>query len=118
MNSETLIKKIEDTENPGYAYLTAIDGKYQEDFLALTAENVANYLGTHMYDAKKIVITDIFDCLVLDTFGGFINRCPDQGFCREVVGYLAPIQMGEKEPSELLCVSRYEAEKYYQQEEN
>lgn len=38
--------------------------------------------------------TDMVDRLILDTYGGFINTCPDQKLCAEIIPYLAPIQMG------------------------
>ncbi len=62
-----------------------------------TPSNIANFLGAHQFDVEKIVLTTIFDTLVLDTVGGFIMTCPNQDLCREIIKFLAPIQMGMAE---------------------
>ena len=53
------------------------------------------------------------DRLILDTYGGFINTCPDQKLCAESIPYLTPIQMGEKEAREILMVTREESDMYF-----
>ena len=53
-----------------------------------------------------MIITDMVDRLILDTYGGFINTCPDQKLCSEIIPYLAPIQMGEKGSREILMVNQ------------
>lgn len=113
-----MMSKIFETECVGYAYLCLKNGgELKEDFISTTAENIANYVGSHMYDTKKIIITDMCDRLILDTFGCFINSCPDQKFCMEVKQFLVPIQMGEKDAGEVLAVSRDVAEQYCQEED-
>lgn len=113
-----MIQKILDSDNMGYAYHYPNDGgERQETMIALTPENIANYLGSHLYDAEKMVITDVADRLVLDTYGCFINQCPDQQLCRQIIPFLAPIQMGEKEPGEVLQVSRNVADEYFAAED-
>jgi len=95
---KSMVEKILDTERAGYAYFYPSDGGgRQEFFISTTPENMANFLGSHFYDVEKMIITDMVDRLILDTYGGFINTCPDQKLCAEIVPYLAPIQMGEKE---------------------
>lgn len=102
----------------GYAYLYPNDGgARQESVLATTPENLANYVGSHFLDAEKMVITDMCDRLILDTYGGFINQCPDQNLCMQINRYLAPIQMGDKEAGEILIVSRDAAEAYFAMED-
>ena len=103
----SMVEKILDTERAGYAYFYPSDGgNRQEFFISTTPENMANFLGSHFYDAEKRIITDMVDRLILDTYGGFINTCPDQKLCAEIIPYLAPIQMGEKEAGEILMVTR------------
>lgn len=87
-----------ETERAGYAYLYPSDGgERKEDYISTTAENIANYIGSHMFEAEKIVITDMCDRLILDTCGYFINSCPNLEFCKEIHPFLIPIQMGEKD---------------------
>lgn len=113
-----MIEKIMDSQKVGYAYFYPSNGGNREEFMISTSvENIANYLGSHLYDAKKIIITDMVDRLILDTFGGFVNNCPDQEFCKELIPHLAPIQMGDKEVGEILQVSRDAADAYFATED-
>jgi hypothetical protein len=96
-----MMLRIFETERAGYAYLYPSDGgERKEDYISTTAENIANYIGSHMFEAEKIVITDMCDRLILDTCGYFINSCPNQEFCKEIHPFLIPIQMGEKDAGE------------------
>lgn len=116
MNAEIadMMSRIFDTERVGYAYVYPNNGgERKEDFISTTAENIANYIGSHMFDAQKIIITDICDRLILDTCGYFIDTCPDQKFCLEIYPFLIPIQMGEKEAGEVLGMSREQADWYF-----
>lgn len=61
----------------------------------MTPEHIANFLGAHQFDAEKIILTDMPDRLILNTIGGFIDQCPDQDLCRQIISLLAPIQMAE-----------------------
>ena len=115
---KSMVEKILDTERAGYAYFYPSDGgNWQEFFISTTPENMANFLGSHFYDAEKMIITDMVDRLILDTYGGFINTCPDQKLCAEIIPYLAPIQMGEKEAGEILIVTRAESDIYFAAED-
>ena len=106
---KSMVEKILDTERAGYAYFYPSDGgNRQEFFISTTPENMANFLGSHFYDAEK---------MILDTYGGFINTCPDQKLCAEIIPYLAPIQMGEKEAGEILMVTREESDMYFAAED-
>ena len=90
---KSMIERIQDSERVGYAFFYPSDGgNRQEFYISTTPENLANFLGSHYLDAEKMVITDIADRLILDTIGGYINNCPDQELCREIIPYLAPIQ--------------------------
>ena len=68
-------------------------------------------------DGEKIIITDVVDRLVVNTSMVFLDTCPDQKLCRKIIGYLAPIQMGEKEAGAILAVSRNTADEYFQEED-
>ena len=95
-----MMLRIFETERAGYAYLYPSDGgERKEDYISTTAENIANYIGSHMFEAEKIVITDMCDRLILDTCGYFINSCPNQEFCK------------------VLSVSRDVAEQYFREED-
>ena len=115
---KSMIERIQDSERVGYAYFYPSDGgKRQEFYISTTPENLANFLGSHYLDAEKMVITDIADRLILDTVGGYINNCPDQELCCEIIPYLAPIQRGEKNAGEILMVTRDEADAYFMAED-
>lgn len=109
-----MLERIFDTETIGYVYLySAGGGMRQESVIATTPENLANYIGSHFFDAEKIVVTDMCGRLILDTYGGFINQCPDQNLCREINSHFVPVQMGEKSAKEVLSVDRKAAEEYF-----
>lgn len=113
-----MMGKIMDTERMGYAYVYPSDGKARKEYLiAITPENMANFVGSHFLDAQKMVITDFVDRLILDTCGGFIDTCPDQKLCMEINSHLAPIQMGEKEAGEILQLDRDQADAYFAAED-
>ena len=113
-----MVEKILDTERAGYAHFYPSDGgNRQEFFISTTPENMANFLGSHFYDAKKMIITNMVDRLILVTCGGFINTCSDQKLCAEIIPYLAPIQMGEKEAGEILMITREESDMYFAAED-
>lgn len=120
MEQETydMVKKILDTDGMGYAYLHPLDGGVRQEYLiSTTPENLANFIGSHFEDAQKMVITDVLDRLIVDTVGGFLDTCPNQKLCQELIGYLAPIQMGDKEPGEILAVDRAASEEYFSEED-
>lgn len=47
----------------------------------------------------------------------FFNTCPDQELCQEIIGYLAPIQLGETEAGSVLAVGRDMANEYFAEED-
>ena len=61
---KNMVERIMDTETMGYAYEYPYGGGARKEYmLALTPENLANFIGARGYDAKKIVITDVLpDC--------------------------------------------------------
>lgn len=112
------VKRVMDGYRVGYAYLYPIEGiDTQEYVFDMTPENIASFIGSHPYDAQKIVLTDMLDRLILDTAGGFINNCPNQELCKQILLILAPIQMGEAESKEFPIVTRQLYDRYCQMEE-
>lgn len=72
-----MVERIMDTEAIGYAYLyPSAGGQRKEYLISTTPENLANFVGSHFMDARQMIVTDMLDRLILDTTGGFLNRCP------------------------------------------
>lgn len=93
-------------DHAGYAYIYPLDGGGRQEYVFdMTPEHIANFLGAHQFDTEKIVLTNMLDKLVLNTIGGFIDQCPDQELCRQIIPLLAPIQMGETEAEEIPMVT-------------
>lgn len=113
-----MVERIMDTETIGYAYLYPAAGGQRKEYLISTIpENLANFVGSHFTDTQQMIVTDMLDRLILDTAGGFLNRCPNQNLCCEILKSLAPIQMGEAEPGEILAVDRDTADEYFMEED-
>lgn len=113
-----MVERIMDTEAIGYAYLYPKDGGQCKEYLiSTTPENLANFVGSHFMDAQQMIVTDMLDRLILNTTGGFLNQCPNQNLCREILQSLAPIQMGEAEAGEILAVDRDTADEYFMEED-
>lgn len=107
------VEEILNDGNVGYAYLYLSNQPQRQEFVfSITPKNIANFLGSHFLEAKQMIITDMGDRLILDTFGGFINTCPNQKLCLEILHHLRPIQMGEKDAEEVLMVTRDEFDEY------
>lgn len=88
--------------NKVFGYVYNNKGFYDKKYILKdTPENIANFIVQNMH--HKCVITDTVDQLILSTTqGGFIDYCKDQKYLSEVLmGALYPLQMGEKELSEL-----------------
>lgn len=112
------VEQVMEGYRVGYAYLYPMEGIDRQEYVFdMTAENIANFIGSHLYDTQKIVLTDMMDRLILNTAGGFIENCPNQELCRQVVATLAPIQMGDSEAEEFPLVTREQFDRYCQMEE-
>ena len=74
-------------------------------------ENIANFLGQYP-DADRIIITDVMDLLLVESYGWYINHCPDETLLEQVKRNLIPIQMGEAKPGELFSVTEEEYQRY------
>lgn len=113
-----IVEQVLEGEYIGYAYLYPLEGiELQEYVFDMTPENIANFIGSHLYDSQKMVLTDILDRLVLETAGGYINNCPNQELCKQIIPILAPIQMGESEAKEFPIATREQYDRYCQMEE-
>lgn len=113
-----MISDIFDSESMGYAYVYPIGGDIRQEYLiSLSPENIANFIGNHGFDAEKIIITDVADRLVVNTSMVFLHTCPNQELCQEIIGYLAPIQLGETEAGSVLAVGRDTADEYFAEED-
>lgn len=109
-----MVKQLLNKGNLGFAYLYLGSEEVRKEFMfEMTAENIANFIGSHFYDAEKIILTDMGDRLILETIGGFIDRCPDKVLCEDIISFLAPIQMGEYEAEDFLMADRLLLEEYY-----
>ena len=98
-----------------YGYVEQ-DGSYEEYMFQKTPENIANFVGSRPM-ADSITLTDPLDRLILNTFGNFINQCPDKQLLEDVKQHLLPIQYGEVEPKPFFCPTMEEVEEYYMQQE-
>lgn len=98
----------------GYVY--GLDGKRQEYYFEKSPSNIACFIMLKKEYADKITLTDTLDRLVLDTYGEFINRCPDQKLLQEITKELVPMQLGDKEPVCIPIASVEEAQAFWSQE--
>lgn len=89
-------------------YVQGDDGKQQSYYFEKSPSNIASFIMLHKENTDKMVLTDMADRLVLNTFGEFINRCPDQEYLKEILKDLIPMQLGEKEPADILIADEVE----------
>ena len=107
------IEKIMEDGNVGYAYLYLNNSVLGEGFVfSMTPENIANFLGSHFLEARKMILTDLSDRLILDTYGGFVDHCQDKELLVKILDTLVPIQRGMAKPQEFTIVTRDEYEEY------
>ena len=112
------VEKMMEEGNIGYAYLYPSSGGARQEFVfSMTPSNIANFLGSNFLKARKMILTDWGDRLILDTCGGFIDHCQNQELLSQILPILAPIQMGEKEAEDFPIVTRDEYDEYGRWEE-
>ena len=78
----------------GYIYQ---NGTREERWFKGSPENIASFLMRNQ-TADQITLTDKLDLLILNSFGCFIDTCPDREFMGKVMEHLIPMQMGEAAP--------------------
>jgi Site-specific recombinases, DNA invertase Pin homologs len=114
MEKEALAELLKKELVIGYVY--GLDGERQEYYFEKSSSSIASFIILKKENADKIVLTDTLDRLVLDTYGEFINHCPDQNLLQEITKVLVPMQMGDKEPSEIPIASVEEAQVFWSRE--
>ncbi len=107
MQKEALAELLKKELIIGYVY--GYDGEHQEFYFENSPSSIASFIMLKKENADKLILTDTLDRLVLDTFGEFINRCPDQKLLQEITKELVPMQLGERGPAEIPIVSVDEA---------
>ena len=115
MQKEVLAELLKKDLVVGYVY--GLDGERQEYYFEKSPSNIASFIMLKKERADKIVLTDTLDRLILNTFGEFINRCPDQKLLREITKELVPMQMGDKKPDDIAIVSMEEAQAFWNHQE-
>lgn len=99
----------------GYAHLYQSSREPAKQFVfSMTPENIANFIGSHLFDARKIVLTDQMDCLILDTIGSFIDHCPDKNLLFQITPMLVPMMQLEKTPDAFPIVAREVCDTYFE----
>ncbi len=114
MEKEALAEFLKKDFIIGYVY--GFDGKRQEYYFENSPSSIASFIMLKKEHADKMILTDTLDRLVLDTFGEFINRCPDQKLLLEITKELVPMQLGEKEPVSIPIASVEEVQAFWSQE--
>ena len=115
MQKEVLAELLKKDLAIGYVY--GLYGERQEYYFEKSPSSIASFIMLKKNNADKIVLTDTLDRPILDTFGEFINRCPDQKLLQEITKELVPMQMGNKKPDDIAIVSMEEAQAFWNQQE-
>lgn len=115
MNKESLNELLEKDLVIGYVY--GCNGGCQVFYFEKSPANAASFIMLHREHAGHMILTDLADRLILNTFGEFINQCSNQKFLQEVLKELVPMQMGEKEPAEIVTASEDEFQKLSYEED-
>jgi len=114
MEKEALSQLLKKDLVIGYVY--GLDGKRHEYYFEKSPSSIACFIMVKKEHADKIILTDTLDRLVLNTFGEFINRCPDRKLLQKITKELVPMQLGEKEPVSIPIVSVEEVQAFWSQE--
>ena len=92
--------------NLGYARLYPESKSAPEVYIfSMSPENIANFLGSHQFGCIKMVLTDLFDRLILDTIYGYIDHCPDRNLLQQILPHLIPIQQSDESPKSFPMVA-------------
>lgn len=93
------VESILKAGNLGYARLYPESKSAPEVYIfSMGPENIASFLGSLQFDCFKIILTDLFDRLILDTIYGFIDHCPNRNLLQQILSHLIPIQQSEESP--------------------
>lgn len=116
MTDEERLAQVCDTHNKICAYLyPANDPEYwtERHWLIDTPENIASFIMTKGDAGYNITITDALDCYLIGTFGRFINQCEHEQK-EEILDALVEMQIGKKEPSEVIGATVEEINDWYE----
>jgi hypothetical protein len=100
-----------------HGFVYGYDGGCKSYYFENTPSNIANFIMLHKENTDKMTLTDMVDRLVLNTFGEFIDRCPDQELLQKVLNDLVPMQLCEKEPTNIPVASEEEVQAVWEEEE-
>lgn len=114
MQKEALAELLKKELILGYVY--GLDGGRQEYYFEKSPSSIASFIMLKKENADKIVLTDTLDRLILDTYGEFINRCPDQKLLQEITAELVPLQLGDKEPLNIPIASMEEVQAFWNEQ--
>jgi len=114
MQKEALAELLKKELIIGYVY--GFDGERQEFYFENSPSSIASFIMLKKENVDKLILTDTLDRLILDTYGEFINRCPDQKLLQEITKHLIPMQLGDKEPVEISIATAKEAQAFWNQE--
>lgn len=115
MQKENLKELMEKELAVGYVF--RYDNSCQLFYFEKSPANIANFIMGHKEHTDKMILTDIYDRPILDTFGDFINKCPDKELLQEILYYLIPMQLGENESENVLVASEQEYQKLLYEED-
>lgn len=115
MEKEVLAELLSKDLIVGHVY--RYDGNEQVYYFENSPSNIANFIMLHKEHANKMILTDRLDRLVLNTFGEFINCCPNQKLLQKILKDLVPMQMGDKEPVSIPVAGEEEVQTFWDEEE-
>ena len=101
MITEKQLEELSQSFNLAYGYVYQ-DGGRKDFCFEKNPEYLASFIMMHP-EADRIIITDPMDCLILNTIGTFIDRCPDQQLLQEILKPLLPMQMEGLPPQDFPC---------------
>lgn len=110
MISEKQLAELSQNYDRAYGYVYKDDGRSEYCF-ENKPEYLASFIMTHP-KADRIIITDSLDCLILNTIGTFIDRCPNQNLLQEILKALLPMQLEGKQPLDFPCAEMDEFNDY------
>ncbi|MGL5254525.1 MAG: resolvase [Brevinema sp.] len=110
MISEKQLAELSQNYDLAYGYVYQNDVRSEYCF-ENKPEYLASFIMTHP-KADRIIITDSLDCLILNTIGTFIDRCPNQNLLQEILKTLLPMQLEGKQPLDFPCAEMDEFNDY------
>ena len=114
---EKLMNAVQNGKDVCLAYVYPREHELAQEYIfEATPENMANFLGAHLHNAREVTLTDMLDRLVVNARDGFIMQCPNQELCMKIIEHLAPIQKGETKAKDIGAVPRDALDEQYNSE--